>query len=94
MGLLLKKRVNSDGSLFILYEMTLIPMGGKNANDRVASPEIVPIHLKVAGYLRNSSPLIQGETSFVTPSFLSWSAKPVQDRIYSLRKRETISFQS
>ena len=30
-----------------LLELTLTEMGGKNINDRVASPESVPIHLKV-----------------------------------------------
>ena len=34
------------GAISFLYEMTRINIGGHNKNDRVASPENVPIHLK------------------------------------------------
>ena len=34
------------GANSFLYEMTPICIGGNNENDRVASPESVPIHLK------------------------------------------------
>ena len=45
--LLLKERICSDGKEnYFLYKMTPIYMGGNNANDRVSSPESVPIYLR------------------------------------------------
>ena len=38
------------GANSFLYEMTSIYMGCNNENDRVASPENVPIHLKAGPY--------------------------------------------
>ena len=38
------------GANSFLYEMTPIIMGGNNENDRVASPESVPIHLNMATF--------------------------------------------
>ena len=38
------------GANSFLYEMTPSYMGGNSDNDRVASPECVPIHLMEYGY--------------------------------------------
>ena len=46
-GLLLKERICSHGANSFLYEMTPIYMGDINENDRVASPESIPIHLYI-----------------------------------------------
>ena len=43
-----KDGVFSCKSKFFPYEMTPIHMGDNNINDRVASPESAPIHLKAA----------------------------------------------
>ena len=38
-------KMTEMGGKSFLYEMTPIYIGGNNENDRVASPESVPIHL-------------------------------------------------
>ena len=44
-GQLLKEWICSDGSKFFPFWDDPIHIGGNNENDRIASPEIVPIHL-------------------------------------------------
>ena len=46
-GLLLKKRICSDWSKFFSLRVDPKEKGGKNENKIVASPDCVPIHLKV-----------------------------------------------
>ena len=43
-GILLKERICSYS---FLYKMTSIYIGGSNENDRIASPERIPIHLNI-----------------------------------------------
>ena len=43
---LLRKKFAQMGANFFLYVVTSIFMGGNNENDRVASPESLPIYLK------------------------------------------------
>ena len=50
-GLFLKERISSHVSSFFHYELTPIYVAGKKENDRVASPENVPIYFDL-GELR------------------------------------------